>query len=262
MIIQKLDSGLYPPPTPKRVTLASQNRQFKKLAAPFRPPSKLPVVTNGLAQTTNNKEAESTINATPEMSHDKIDIKRSTMHPFPLQHKASNTSRSVTQFKSPLVNRVLPADSRTIRLTPALQTLERKLQLLKRAIKVKEDKEEEDLTRLAGKWIEAGREVAYDVWDATKDAGDFERKATSIRKSYGWESTSNGNTPWGWDNKPGDAGEESCDLDPSVAPCGAERLAPDEDEDARCNTLGTMLRQLGIAPEIFGWDDDKETFSD
>ncbi|KAG8218841.1 hypothetical protein J3R82DRAFT_4520 [Butyriboletus roseoflavus] len=254
MIIQKLDSGLCLPPTPKRVTLASQRRQFKKLAAPFRPPSKLPVVTND-TENMNNREAELTISE--ETSHNKIDTKESTMHLSPSQHKAPNTSRSVTQFKSPLINRDLPADSRTIRLTPALQALERKLQLLKRAIKVKEEKEEEVLTRLAGKWIEAGREVAYDVWDATKDAADLHGKATFIRRSYGWESTDDGKTPWGWDTKPGDASEES----PSVAPCGAERLALEED-DVGNNTLGTMLRQLGIAPEIFGWDDDKEAFSD
>lgn len=259
MIMQKLDSGLYLPPTPKRATLASQHRQFKKLAAPFRPPSKLPVVTDEI-QTMNDKEAGLTISATPETNHDKIDRKESTAHLPPSQHKAQNTSRSITQFKSPLVNRDLPADSRTIRLTPALQALERKLQLLKRAIKVKEEKEEEVLTRLAGKWIEAGREVAYDVWDATKDAGDL-GKTTSIRRSYGWESTNDGNMSWGWDTKPGDASEVSRDLDPSAAPCGAGR--PDSEEDGvGCNTLGAMLRQLGIAPEIFGWDDDNDVFSD
>ncbi|KAF8138696.1 hypothetical protein EV363DRAFT_1314557 [Boletus edulis] len=179
-----------------------------------------------------------------------------------LQHKASNTSRSATQFKSPLVNRILPADARTIRLTPALQALERKLQLLKRAIKVKEDSEEEVLTRLAEKWIEAGREVAYDVWDATKDSGDFMEKATSSRRSHGWQST-DGSTPWGWDTKPGDASEESRDTEPSEASCANGRAAPEEDDvDVGCNTLGNMLRQLGVAPEIFGWDDDKEAFAD
>ncbi|KAH0840117.1 hypothetical protein J3R83DRAFT_1093 [Lanmaoa asiatica] len=263
MIMQKLDSRLYLPPTPKRATLASQHRQFKKLASPFRPPSKLPIVTvDGLAQTMNNREAESTISATLETSHYKIDLKGPTTPLSPVQHKASNTPRSVIQFKSPLVNRDLPADSRTIRLTPALQALERKLQLLKRAIKVKEENEEEVLARLAGKWIEAGREVAYDVWDATKDARDLEGNATFIRRSCGWENTHDGNTPWGWDTKPGDAGEESRGPDPSVVPCAAGRLAPEEDNDVGCHTLGTMLRQLGIAPEIFGWDDDKEVFSD
>ncbi|KAF8450305.1 hypothetical protein L210DRAFT_3520250 [Boletus edulis BED1] len=168
-----------------------------------------------------------------------------------LQHKASNTSRSATQFKSPLVNRILPADARTIRLTPALQALERKLQLLKRAIKVKEDSEEEVLTRLAEKWIEAGREVAYDVWDASKDSGDFMEKATSSRRSHGWQSTD------------GNASEESHDTEPSEASCANGRAAPEEDDvDVGCNTLGNMLRQLGVAPEIFGWDDDKEAFAD
>jgi len=203
-----------------------------------------------------NNKVESTIRATLETSHDKIDPKGSIIR---LQHKGSNSSRSATQFKSPLVNRDLPADSRTIRLTPALQALERQLQLLKRAIKVKGDNEEEVLIRLAGKWIEAGREVAYDVWDATKDSCDFGAKAKLIRGSHG---TNDRNTNWGWDTKPGDASEQSCDPDPSEAPCTARQVTPEEDDDASCHTLGTMLRQLGIAPEIFGWDDDKEIFAD
>ncbi|KAF8558780.1 hypothetical protein OG21DRAFT_981170 [Imleria badia] len=243
-----MDFRLYLPPAPKRATVASQNHQFKKLATPFRLPLKLPVVTDGLPPT---------MSATLETSHDKINPKGSTK---PSQRKASKTMRPVTQFKSPLVNGVLPADSRTIRLTPALQALERKLQLLKRAIKVKEDNEEEVLGRLAGKWIEAGREAAYGVWDATKDAGDFSGKATFIRKSQGWESNDR-NTPWGWDTKPGDASEESRDLYPSEASCTTGPV-PEEDDDVGSNTLGTMLRQLGIAPEIFGWDDGTETFSD
>ena len=260
MATQKLDSRLYLPPAPRRATLASQHHQFQKLAAPFRPPLKLPVVTDGLAQSVNNRKVEPTISATLETSQDKINLKECTT--IPLHHKALNTSRPVTQFKSPLVNRVLPADSRTIRLTPALQELERKLQLLKRAIKVKEDVEEEVLTRLVGKWIEAGREVAYDIWDATKDAGNSDGNAASIYRSRGWENTNDRDTPWGWDAKPGDAGEESCDPDPSEGPYTAGRLAAEADDDVGCNTLGTMLRQLGIAPEIFGWDDDRETFSD
>jgi hypothetical protein len=260
MIIQKLDTRLCLPPAPRRSTLASQHQQFQKLAAPFRSPLKLPIVMDGLAHSANNRKVESTINATLETSHNNINLKECTT--IPLQHKALNISRPATQFKSPLVNRDLPADSRTIRLTPALQELERKLQLLKRAIKVKENGEEEVLTRLTGKWIEAGREVAYDVWGATKDAGNSEGKATSIYSSRGWENTNDRDTPWGWDTKPGDAGEKSCDFDPSEAPYTAGRLATEEDDDVDCNTLGTMLRQLGIAPEIFGWDNDTENFTD
>lgn len=258
-IAQKLDSNLNLPPTPMRATLASQSRQFKKLAAPFRPPSKLPVARDE----PDNRAIELAGSSTPEITHDKPDAKEPTtqLEVSPLQHKASNTSRPVAQFKSPLVNRVLSADTRTIRLTPTLQALERKLQLLKRAIKVKEDNEEEVLFRLAEKWIEAGREVAYDIWDATKDTGDFGGKAA--RSSYGWEGTNDDKMSWGWGNKPGDGGEESGDLDPSMASWVNGRPIPEEDDEVSFNhNLGTMLRQLGIAPEIFGWDDDKEAFSD
>lgn len=229
------------------------------MAAPFRPPLKLPIATDGLAQAVNHRKVESTIRTQPETNRDKVDPET------PAQHRTlstrRNTSRSVSQFKSPLVNKALPADSRTIRLTPALQALERRLQLLKRAIKVKEDNEEEVLVKLAGKWVEAGREVAYEVWDAIKDSGDFAAKTTFARRSYSWENTNDGNTPWGWDTKPGETGEDSCNVDPSEASCTTGRLALESDDDG-CHTLGTMLRQLGIAPEIFGWDDDKEIFSD
>lgn len=246
-----------------RATLASQNHQFKKLATPFRPPSKLPVARDDLVQAVTDRAAELASSSRPETDPGRPDVREPTTQASPLQHKASNTPRSVSQFRSPLVNKVLPADSRTIRLTPELQALERKLQLLKRAIKIKENDEEDVLVRLAEKWIEAGREVAYDVWGATKDAVEFEGKATPVRRSYGWESASDGNMSWGWDTKLGDAGEESCDPESSKASCMAGWLAPGEDDEDRFNnTLGTMLRRLGIAPEIFGWDDERECFSD
>ncbi|KAG9317656.1 hypothetical protein JVU11DRAFT_1867 [Chiua virens] len=258
----KSAADLYLPPAPKRATVASHHRQFKKLAAPFRPPTKLSVVRDGGAQTMK-KDTETTTNSTPEVIRDHSEPSVPAKHLSRSQPKILNTSRSVGQFKSPLINKMLPGDSRTIRLTPTVQMLERKLQLLKRAIKVKEDNEEEVLVRLAGKWIDAGREVAYDLWDATKDAVDLEGKATLVHKTYGWNDTNEGNAPWGWDTKPEDLGEGSCNPDSSIASCAAQRLTPEEDEDDVCNhTLGTMLRQLGIDPQTFGWDDDKEVFCD
>ena len=209
-------------------------------------------------QTTN-----SNVIGSAELNHAKPDQKELSKHVLRPRHKASKTSRSVTQFKSPLTKRISSADARTIRLTPAVQALERKLQLLKRAVKVKEDDEEEVLTRLAEKWTEAGREVAYEVWNATKNAGNFETRAVLARRSYGWENADNGNTSWGWDTKREDAGEGLRAPDSSMAVYGADPLGPEEDDEAGFhNNLGTMLRQLGIAPEVFGWDDDKEAFCD
>ncbi|KAF9247107.1 hypothetical protein BU15DRAFT_38842 [Melanogaster broomeanus] len=178
---------------------------------------------------------------------------------------ASRTSRAAAQFKSPLVDSesALTNSRGTIRPTPTVQTLERKLQLLKRAVKIKENNEDEVLSTLANKWIEAGRDVAYEVWDIVRDAGNTVDGATSVRGSWGWDESQSRDAKWGWDTKIDDTSEELCDYDPPEAHCATKRPAPEEEDDERARTtLATMLRQLGIAPEILGWDDDMETFLD
>ena len=69
--------------------------------------------------------------------------------------------RAAVQFKSPIILTGGNLQASTIRLTPAIQALERKLQILNRATKVREENEEDVLRGLIAKWTGAGQEVAY-----------------------------------------------------------------------------------------------------
>jgi hypothetical protein len=120
--------------------------------------------------------------------------------------------------------------------------LERKLTLLRRAIKIKRDGDEGHLERLAKKWRDAGREAAYELWGIVRDLG-----------TEGGEMRGKGNeNGWGWDDK-GERGRSR-----------EEGLDAEEGEQAEKqeSTLGVMLRKLGIAPETLGWNDEEEAFVD
>jgi len=152
----------------------------------------------------------------------------------------NRTKRAAAQFKSPLAPGSANAIS-AVRLTPTIQAMERKVQLLKRALKVKTEGEEETLVNLVKKWTEAGREAAYELWGLVKDMGDGGRKE-------GW----NGNGSWGW------AGYD--ELNPVKG--RKEKEASCEEEERHVDTLGTMLKQLGIMPLTLGWNEEEEVFMD
>jgi hypothetical protein len=248
--MQRTKAKVYLPPAPKRATLASQQRQFKKLIAPFRSPLRLPPAVDGPSQVANNQP---TIIPERERSRADPDRKESDKHITTSQRKSAvpKTLRAAAQFKSPLIDSgAALTDSRgTIRLTPTIQTLERKLQLLKRAVQVKENNEDEILTRVAKKWTQAAREVAYEVWGIIGDSANIVDGATSFGGS------------WGWDTKIEDASGELSNYDLPEAPDSTKRLALEEEVDERAG-LATMLRQLGITPETLGWDNDREIFLD
>jgi len=154
-------------------------------------------------------------------------------------------------------------------MTPTIQELERKVQVLKRAIKVKEQKDEETLKRLVGRWTEAGREVAWDVWELVKD------NTTSEDQLWGQGKTGPGTsgTGWGWDEKCSHAREKTWGLDDAEEVKSSEfatlsegernmDVNEDRDEEKGQDTLGTMLLQLGIAPETLGWNEEEGVFQD
>lgn len=93
--------------------------------------------------------------------------------------------------------------------------MERELQLVKRALKIKKDGEEGKLEGLARKWKEAGREVAWVMWDASKDmvgGNDWGSGGGSSggagggggmgNSSWADDGPKNGGfaDKWGWDN--------------------------------------------------------------
>jgi hypothetical protein len=153
------------------------------------------------------------------------------------------SSRVAAQFRSPLVK--IPVDTLRPLVLPnqALMNLERKVTILRRATKIKRDGDEGHLELLAKKWREAGREAAYELWGIVRDLS-----------TEGDETRGNGNgSGWGWDDQ-----DKRC----TSGEDGLEAEEGENMEEKQENTLGVMLRKLGIAPETLGWNEVDEAFVD
>jgi hypothetical protein len=145
-------------------------------------------------------------------------------------------------------------------------------------LKVREDLQEVILNGLVKKWTEAGREVAWEVWDNVKDnatsEGDkgslMKGKKRAIEESWGWDESGNSKKPkedrnWGWDAVPvSDRGGDETEPEKGGETIAElrEREEEADEEDVPHATVGTMLIQLGIAPETLGWDEEEGTFVD
>lgn len=199
------------------------------------------------------------------------DVKKLDTHPIDLpvprpadERKKHRTQRAAGQFKSPVLANISP-QLVSVRMTPTIQELERKLQILRRAHKVKQDGDEVTLKRLVHKWTEAGREVAWEVWDLVKENTSEDQSGQmskgSCSNGWGWDEKPSdkkvGN--WGWDDAKGST-EDLCDVD--VEEKDKDIGIDEGDEEKRRDTLGTMLMQLGIAPETLGWNAEEEAFQD
>ena len=254
-------------PNPKRLTNASQKQQHRKLAAPFRSPvlkrprqepnipGSPPERGRSPVRGTQNRPA-GILNQKPDSTVAQNEIVG--------EKKRHRTQRAAAQFKSPLsidasLN-VIPL----VRLTPTIQAQERKLQILKRAVKVQRDGDEETLETLLKKWTEAGREVAWEVWHLVKDNGSRDDSGSKVKPSkksiedeWGWNETPSTEKErnWGWDVVPDTRTDN--ETDPSNY---AGSVECEDEEEKRQDTLGTMLVQLGIAPETLGWNEDEENF--
>ncbi|KDR83381.1 hypothetical protein GALMADRAFT_638103 [Galerina marginata CBS 339.88] len=268
-------------PNPKRPTLAGVRLQQKKLSKPFRSPIIHPPVRLAPKPPTNSSEplvssansaylketaAAKPTNAAASSSSQTSDTK--------IKHR---TARAASQFKSPLSSSSTMSDEAAlVRLTPTIQSLERKLQLLRRALKVREDVQEEVLEGLVDKWSEAGREAAWEVWDRVKDnahpeegaSNDKKGKKRAVEESWGWDESGDQKRPkaneeqernWGWDVVPvSDRGGEDVQAEGDGET--AENEQEETNDDAPQPSLGTMLIQLGIAPETLGWNEEEGTF--
>ncbi|KAL0581948.1 hypothetical protein V5O48_000005 [Marasmius crinis-equi] len=288
-----LNSRLPLTPAPKRPTFASQNKTYKKLATPFRPPVMTvpkkedyakPAMTV-VAFTATPTPRATLLPASTKPSPDLQALKakeNEKRNAFVSDKKKHRTVRAGAQFKSPLTAAAAAsAGKSSIRLTPSIQMLERKVQLLKRAVKVKNEQEEETLKDLIKTWTEAGREVSYELFELAREregsapASGGSWGGGGIRKfedSWGWSTqegakrvkTEDVDGNWGWttsDSTMSEGGQEVEVIDADEEP---EPDAKDdyEEEDKPEATIGTMLRQLGVDPNIFGWDDNESTFVD
>ena len=137
------------------------------------------------------------------------------------------------------------------------------------------------------KWTDAGREAAWEVWDLVKDSGGESTsrrgggwgeekggKKREYEEGWGWEDnnakkmkTDGFERNWGWnverieDRKEGTQSADYEGEDGDVELKDSMRMEDEhEDEEKRQETLGTMLRQLGIAPETLGWNEDEGEF--
>ncbi|KAG6891300.1 hypothetical protein C0992_009492 [Termitomyces sp. T32_za158] len=245
-------------PNPKRSTITFQRLQHRKLISPFRPPAftscskvmdtKSSVPVPSLACVSTSAPGEQTLVS---------DLGSKLKH---------RTRRASTPFKSPL-----SADVATkltaVRMTPTIQGLDRKVQLLRRAIKIKDDGEEETLLKLVKKWTEAGRDIAWEVWDLVKDNPSQDNKG---RSSFGMQdsSFSTFKDTWYLDDQTNCQGKErnwGWDVEPERGAMDVfqkEILSTDEDDIRLQNTLGTMLTQLKILPETLGWNEEDGEFQD
>ncbi|KAJ3812940.1 hypothetical protein F5876DRAFT_36295 [Lentinula aff. lateritia] len=264
-------------PAPKRSTIASHRRQHKKLATPF----KSPLITKQANLHAQGKffmgpPAVPADKSSTTMFEAHASAPPSTKILLPTdstKRRFTVTARAAAQFKSPLSLISMANSSPSlpqVRLTPNMQSLERKIQILKRALKVKEDNEEKILADLTARWTEAGREVAWEVWELVKNNGDSPhepgssnlRRKRSFNNSWGWDVQGDqkrvkSEESWGWSTA-----DQTRETDETVIlqDESAKPKIEDEEEEGTEYTLGTMLRRLGIDPATLGWDDENCIF--
>ncbi|KAG7097184.1 hypothetical protein E1B28_004556 [Marasmius oreades] len=268
-------------PVPRRSTFASQNKAFKKLITPFRSPAMKKTKMNDLVRSQPPSVTQEAFSVTrklvsapaPTVDSVTLSVERqrfSEKEKEQVDKKKHRTARAAVQFKSPLTATTAASVGNTsVRLTPTIQILERKVQLLKRAVKVKADREQEVLKDLIKIWTEAGREISYELFELAKDREGSGNSWSGVRKHEdSWEWSTQGSTKrlkmegqagtWGWDTSPSnerlEGQEEVMDVDEATP-------AQDEYEEKPESTIGTMLRQLGVDPVILGWNFDEGIFA-
>ncbi|KAJ7591271.1 hypothetical protein C8J56DRAFT_887654 [Mycena floridula] len=231
------------PPQPKRLTMVSQRLQRQKLTAPFKPP--------------RMKKAEDPpiVAAVEQLTDRPISVANPSLPAPTIDSKAKHrTQKAAGQFKSPLTTEVSP-NLTSVRLTPTIQALERKLQVLKRALKVKTGNEEV-LEELAKRWLEAGQELAWELWNLVKDNSSVDSWGKTRKRAY--------QDSWSW-TEAGESRRVKLDEDQdsweTPLQLKQEDGGNDEEDEVRQSSLGTMLRQLGISPETLGWDEKDDSFS-
>lgn len=238
-----MSSPLRNAPAPRRATLASQKLSRRKLAAPFRSPLQIKPTSTPLATPTPLEEVlQEQIIREPPAKYKSITVKAQEAPPGAHTNNKLlvRSSRAAAQFRSPLGNASVPASRPVVLPNQAIMNLERKVAILRRAVKIKRDGDEDHLRRLTKKWRDAGGEAAYELWSIVRD---LSTEGSEIRGK---------DTGWGWNDR-----EERDTL-------GEDGLDAEDGEsvERQENTLGVMLRKLGIAPETLGWNDEEETFVD
>lgn len=109
------------------------------------------------------------------------------------------TYKATAQFKLPLMSTHTAPSSSRVNLLRAVQSLEQKLQLLKRAVKIKRDEDEDKLVELVQKWKRAGREAAWDLWHIVREQQSDENTGVAYPGTNAKSVSNNGfSGSWGW----------------------------------------------------------------
>lgn len=223
----------------------STSSSLGKLVTPFRTPSAIvPKVLSSKKENIDVKTVSTSFRKPSQISSKPIPN-------FPVSSKAAS------QFKSPTAASSVVSRSG---LSPSIPALEQKLQTLNRAVKILRSDDSEELERLTAKWVQAGRDVAWDVWALVKDNVTGSNSVTGTRKR-GYEEN------WGWEervSKTQRGGDErhlawATEPEKFYREDNIGQLESDLEERGE-ESLGTMLRQLGIAPETLGWSEEEGDF--
>ncbi|KAF9643554.1 hypothetical protein BDM02DRAFT_1413097 [Thelephora ganbajun] len=247
---KKKKLNTHDPPQPKRSTHLSQHREYVKLKTPFRSP--VTVATKDCPRYKDSSQSSEP--DLPSLSipftQNNGTVNWSSSHEPRKDFMARvRTPRASGQFKSPL-SAVAASGVGSRRLavsaSPNVQALQLRLQTLKRAVKIRNDGEGEKLERLAKKWTDVAREVAWEVWSVVKD------NVQDVSKLGGGRGTFQNN--WGWADK-----DKEGEVAGAERPSREDEVLSEEDEPPVAeDTMSVMLRKMGIDPATLGWDEGEE----
>ncbi|KZS97521.1 hypothetical protein SISNIDRAFT_462584 [Sistotremastrum niveocremeum HHB9708] len=276
----RAETPLVPPNivTPRLKTPATKARSLHALSSPFKSPvmkvKKKPIQRDTCSSPIPIPKPMTTPEVTlPSVSFSFPAVKLSFKSPF-ARKSGESTERKITNLN--------------------VRALEAQVQTLHRAIKILEKNEDEELELLGKKWVSVGRDVAWELWKVLKEqtsgswGNDDEYLSTSKSKpkasssaNWGYSDESKqdvraSNDGWGWAQMNSDTGKSSGDslwtTGTHVVPENDHSPAVEHEDDTEGSdhdnskfneqedSVGTMLRQLGIASETLGWDDAEGEF--
>lgn len=199
------------------MTLISRDKQRQKLASPFRSPLLVRRDPSNLRTTEDaiNRPVDFDRPSTPSREETKPQpstlprARPLTKFHSPLKNSMASTKAS-TQFKSPLMSSTSTKAPSRVNSSRQILDLERKLQLLKRAVKIKKDTDDDKLEKIVQKWKQVGREASWDLWQIVRENDEAgatcpnssSAPSSAISSSWGWagsSSVNNSRDSWGWD---------------------------------------------------------------
>jgi len=264
--------------SPNHPTASSQSRSTKKIRTAFRSP--LFNKTLGGSGDITALFAKDGLRSDLESASGGVSLKKRG----PVARiKGTGTTAARAAFKSPLRTGTgapkpetnAPSSSR--KAFPRNDPLRDRLQLLRRAVKIKESKEDEKLEGLVRKWREVAREVAWELWGFVKEGSVGEGSESHFNTGpggaggfgsfgNGWDNSGFGDDGakknWGWDT--GGEGDTTGESRDTLYGRGSDTHDEEGEEERKVEerTMGTMLRQLGIAEETLGWDEGEGDFTE